>query len=127
MTYCTHAQNPQFRSSTEKKKDFEKTKRYFEKMFRRKKKKTSFQDDPRPLCNFTFVIRNATNLPNTDASDLSASAKNVADPYCTFFLYFESLDVVSTIHSPVFCSNSSHHHHKQSYRSVGGRKKKGSV
>ena len=54
------------------------------KMFRRKKKKTSFQDDPRPLCNFTFVIRNATNLPNTDASDLSASAKNVADPYCTF-------------------------------------------
>ena len=60
-------------------------------MFRRKKKKTSFQDDPRPLCNFTFVIRNATNLPNTDASDLSASAKNVADPYCTFFLYFESL------------------------------------
>ena len=53
-------------------------------MLRRKKKKTSFDEDPRPLCNFTFVIRNATNLPNTDAVDLSASHTNVADPYCTF-------------------------------------------
>ena len=81
-----------------------KSKRYFfsksSKMFRRKKKKTSFQDDPRPLCNFTFVIRNATNLPNTDASDLSASAKNVADPYCTFFFYISNLSTSSIALTP---------------------------
>eukprot|EP00939_MAST-03C_sp_MAST-3C-sp1_P002448 g2448.t1 len=50
-----------------------------------KKKKIPFEDDPRPLCNIRFKVRGATNLPNTDSSDLKEGA-NIADPYVVVFL-----------------------------------------
>ena len=97
---------PRNRSSTEKiEKDI-----FFQNLQNvQKKKKKSFQDDPRPLCNFTF-IGNATNLPNTDIRS-QCIGKEWVDPYCTFFLFRISRrrDRVSTFHI-----QTSHHHHKQS-------------